>query len=528
MLILNVVRETLIDDLNYSYAGNQLKAISDAAGEQGLYDQKEYLDYSNAENTMNYDANGNLLADFDRKICTIQYNLLNLPTIIQLCNGNSIVNTYNAEGVKLSSTYYTLPEAVAVPVGEIVEPDMLPQAPQTMIVQYLGHIERTIIGDSVSYTLHHPEGYITLDALHRVDSWNYFRRDHLGNNVAVWNASADTTVQRMFYYPSGLPIGISTGQSAQPYKYNGKEYVEMHGYDVYEYGFRGYYATIARFTSIDPLCERTPWQSPYCYASNNFVGEIDWMGLFGSTGFASGGYGTYQWTAVNGVGTVIDSDMSSSDTGVYLVDDDWDGTYSGLSNYWQIGWQIPGIIYRKGGIYDFLLLNGNIFSAEFKSAMAYNGYTYQFGYYKDTPSANNNDDIIDMIDFYSTTFDLYQCNPFYWEAKNGNVYNIFNRYGHQRYVYNRSYKLAWKRLKLAPVSIVMNLISAGDIVNDMYQNGLNWGNTTDAILLGISLINPWCALGVLGFSIVDMAFEYYTNKSIVDRLSQYPIYERKK
>ena len=46
--------------------------------------------------------------------------------------------------MKLSSTYYTLPEAVAVPVGEIVEPDTLPQAPQTMIVQYLGHIEMTI------------------------------------------------------------------------------------------------------------------------------------------------------------------------------------------------------------------------------------------------------------------------------------------------------------------------------------------------------------------------------------------------
>ena len=339
-------------------------AISDAEGEQSLYDQKEYLDYSNAENTMTYDANGNLLADFDRKICTIQYNLLNLPAIIQFCNGNSIVNTYNAEGVKLSSTYYTLPEAVAVPVGEIVEPDTLPQAPQTMIVQYLGHIERTIIGDSVSYTLHHPEGYITLDALHRVDSWNYFRRDHIGNNVAVWNASADTTIQRMFYYPSGLPIGISTGQSAQPYKYNGKEYDEMHGYDVYEYGFRGYYATIARFTSIDPLCERTPWQSPYSYASNNFIGEIDWMGLFGSTGFASGGYGTCHWIAVDENDIILGMDLNSPDQGVYVVDDDnwdrsyWDllrykvvGNHKGLGLGWSVGACIRGMYNKSGNGY---------------------------------------------------------------------------------------------------------------------------------------------------------------------------------
>ena len=61
------------------------------------------------------------------------------------------------------------------------------------------------------YTLHTTEGYIALDDQEQITSWNYSRRDHLGNNVAVWNASADTTIQRMFYYPSGLPIGISTG-----------------------------------------------------------------------------------------------------------------------------------------------------------------------------------------------------------------------------------------------------------------------------------------------------------------------------
>ena len=59
------------------------------------------------------------------------------------------------------------------------------------------------------------------------------------------------------------------------------KYVPMHGYDMYDFGFRHYYATIGRFTSPDPLAERTPWQSPYVYASNNFTGEIDRMG-FGS------------------------------------------------------------------------------------------------------------------------------------------------------------------------------------------------------------------------------------------------------
>lgn len=62
-------------------------------------------------------------------------------------------------------------------------------------------------------------------------------------------------------------------------KYNGKPYEEMEGFDVFDYGFRGYYATIMRFTSIDPLAEQTPWQSPYAYAANNPICKIDWMGL---------------------------------------------------------------------------------------------------------------------------------------------------------------------------------------------------------------------------------------------------------
>lgn len=113
------------------------------------------------------------------------------------------------------------------------------------------------------------------------NAYYYFIKDHLGNICAVVNATADTVVQRTMYYASGVPMAQSWGRETQPYLYNGKEFIEAHGWNTYDYGFRGYYSPIGRFTSIDPLAEQTPWQSPYSYVGNKFINAIDWMGLGG-------------------------------------------------------------------------------------------------------------------------------------------------------------------------------------------------------------------------------------------------------
>ena len=104
-----------------------------------------------------------------------------------------------------------------------------------------------------------------------------------------------------------------------------KEYEQLHCFYVYDFGARGYYATIVRFTSIDPLAENTPWQSPYSYASNNFIAEIDWMGLGGLSNMLS--VPQYSWAAINSEGNLVGWGNDENDNGVYLVDDLWDGTY---------------------------------------------------------------------------------------------------------------------------------------------------------------------------------------------------------
>ncbi|MBR1787281.1 MAG: hypothetical protein IJ756_09020 [Paludibacteraceae bacterium] len=127
----------------------------------------------------------------------------------------------------------------------------------------------------------------------------------MGNNLAVYNATLDSITQRTFYYPSGVPMSISTNRSEQPYKYSGKQFEQMNGYDAYKYEFRDYYATTARFTTPDPLADRTPHKSPYAYANNNFINETDLYGLFGDSFVNNFSLPTLGVTYIYGDGSII-------------------------------------------------------------------------------------------------------------------------------------------------------------------------------------------------------------------------------
>lgn len=66
----------LIDDLMYSYNGNQIKAISDKAGSL-LYDGSfDFKDGANADVEYFYDTNGALIKDLNKGISNIEYDVL--------------------------------------------------------------------------------------------------------------------------------------------------------------------------------------------------------------------------------------------------------------------------------------------------------------------------------------------------------------------------------------------------------------------------------------------------------------------
>lgn len=303
-----------IDFLQMTYAGNQLQSITDGYGSQGLYSVKEYQNKSNTTSEFAYDENGNMDKDLDRDIVTIRYNLLNLPDTIQFKNGNVIINRYDAAGQKMQSDYYTRLTALT-PIGEgqVLNPengysDVTYSYSGTA---YIGNMEYSIYKNkSLGYggvwvysnvftpqRMYNAEGYVdnltTLisSLMNNGVRYNYFRKDHLGNNREVWNGvrknysgtikEVAATRQRTQYYPSGLPWASNTGDnpSVQSKKFIGKEFIEMHGYDCTDLGARVLYNAGDVIPTPDPLMEKYYSISPYSYCAGNPVNRIDPDGM---------------------------------------------------------------------------------------------------------------------------------------------------------------------------------------------------------------------------------------------------------
>lgn len=262
----------LIDDLHFSYQqnGNQLLSIRDDGEDTDLYSTIEYHSaMQQADTTMFYDTNGNLITDADRGISVIKYNILNLPDTIQFVNGNQLVNLYDASGRKYKSVIYTNLATAITPCYEIAHYTSTMDSVEYRITEYANNVEYYYTSRDTTSKIFNASGYYS-------DSTYYhYIKDHLGNICAVVHSIADSAVQSTKYYASGVPMAESTGRDQQPYLYNGKEFVEAHGLNEYDSQARHYYATIMRTTTMDPLAEKYYHISPYAWCGNNPVKYID-------------------------------------------------------------------------------------------------------------------------------------------------------------------------------------------------------------------------------------------------------------
>jgi RHS repeat-associated protein len=265
---------TNIDDLTYSYTGNQITAIGDAV--TGTTSGYGFIDGNTTPNTVEYtyDNNGNLTADLNKKINSITYNHLNLPVKIAFptkAADSRIENAYTAAGTKIKETIYT--------AGIL-----------THTTDYSGAF---VYKDNWLAYILTPEGRIVIPQPTGSPSgkaltaasyyYEYQLKDHLGNVRVTFTDKDKNGVPEVqsenHYYPFGMPIGalsytnnvttLNTIAFKNEYFYNGKEAEDDFGLGWLDYGARMYDPVVGRWWSIDAMAEKYYNNSPYVYCANN-------------------------------------------------------------------------------------------------------------------------------------------------------------------------------------------------------------------------------------------------------------------
>ena len=230
----------MIDNLTYTYNGNQLTQVEDATGNSAGFNNG-----ASTTNEYTYDYNGNLTKDSNKGICNISWNSLNLPNVVSFADGSTIAYTYAADGTKLRTVHN---------INGTTTPK-----------DYCG----SVIYENGAAKLWQTEaGYISMND----SKYHYYLQDHQGNNrVVVSETGASEEVNH--YYAFGGLFGNSN--SVQPFKYNGKELDTQKGLNWYDYGTRHYDAALGRWFAVDPLAEKYYGTSQYGYCLNNPINKSD-------------------------------------------------------------------------------------------------------------------------------------------------------------------------------------------------------------------------------------------------------------
>ena len=261
-----------IDDLDYAYnpeKPNELKKVTDGTNNpNGFNDDSDGT--NDSADDYEYDGNGNLTSDQNKQIISISYNHLNLPVRIRFAAG-SIDYLYDATGTKLRKT--------------------VTEQQNVTVTEYLGGFQYLNAKLDFFGTA---QGFVKNLIRNEVNNYFYIFTftDHLGNVRLSYGIDPDTgqlgILEENNYYAYGLKHknynlttkeykagedGISLENCNTcpgiKYKYNGQEWQDELGLNMYDMDFRDYDPAIGRWTGIDPITHHS--MSPYMAFDGNPV-----------------------------------------------------------------------------------------------------------------------------------------------------------------------------------------------------------------------------------------------------------------
>ena len=253
-----------MDLLKYYYQpnSNKLKKVLDTSGKiQG------FKDGANVATEYTYDANGNMISDANKGITSISYNYLNMPTEIKFNNSNTkkINYIYAADSIKVRK--------IVNDNGNITTTD------------YAGNF---VYENNTLKQFYHPEGYVEPSGSNYLYVYQY--KDHL-NNVRLTYADTDgnSTIaqseikREQNYYPYGMEHkgynNTIVGAKNNLKTYQGQEFTEDLGVNVFEFKYRMHDPVIGRFWQIDPLAEKYVHNGTYNFSENRVIDSRELEGL---------------------------------------------------------------------------------------------------------------------------------------------------------------------------------------------------------------------------------------------------------
>ena len=272
--MLDTKKYGLIDDLEINYNGNQRTAVTDNAGSLSYDNASDFVDGADETEEYSYDANGALTKDLNRGIDTVEYDLLGNPKKISFSDDKSIEYVYSADGVKLRETHIS-PMLVLGSTSRATATVSKKTLYKKDVTDYIGNL---ILKNGHPESLQFDGGYVSFDA-DTISGIHYYIQDYMGNNRMVVNGLTDSIEQITHYYPYGGVIGdISTNESLQKFKFEGKELDRSFGLDNYDIQARSYFAMAPMWDRVDPLSEKYYGISPYVYCGGDPVNLGDYDG----------------------------------------------------------------------------------------------------------------------------------------------------------------------------------------------------------------------------------------------------------